>query len=584
MRSSRSKPSAGWGAGVGGERMSPLTPSQTRIQDESWRQQCCFAALAARLPLVWPTPAETPPSPKQQYRSQYRYGGYEQLTDPALWERLPLFEILLQLIDFSGLRPVLAQQLGWQSARGQVPFDPVSLFLLCGWQLVNNWNRAQTLQNLANPRYADLAGSFGFTPGIYPTEGGLRYFLTTLGQNSPRDDAPVVLDEATGETMARQRLNELIAQSIHLLLEAGLISPQVWEKAQICPDGMLHSAASRLRCTQVQASCYEATTIDTPRPCPAQTKGKQGCACATLACATVCRSATPRDAAARFVVYSGHNQPENSPNKPTNPAQQKKSRGRAVYGYRSLPVLLADPDRRFSLILADDFRPANEPEPPPVAALFKQLPQLYPSLNVDVAAGDAAFGTTLILRTVYRDLHARRVIDLRSQATDKDPHNWVLRGYDDQGAPLCPFGYRLIANGYDAQRQRRKYFCNRLCTQAATPVVPLDGVPQPPLACPHLSTDSQHGLVLNVAESFADGSMRLVRDVRFGSPAWKDLYHRPRNASEGRNALLQKWGLKRLSVYGLPRGRATVMLADVWANLTTLARLVREVSLAPSPP
>ncbi len=561
-----------------------LSPGDTRAQDADLVAHIHFANLQTRLPLKWPLPPATPSSPKKQYRSHYRYPGYEKLIDPAAWDYLPLFEILLYLIDFSDLRPVLAQQLGWQTARGQVPFDPVSIFLLLGWQLCNKWNRAQTLQKLADPRYADLVTIFGFADGIYPTEGGLRYILTTLGQNSACDDEAIVLDEAQGETIARQHLNELIAQSVHLLRDAGLISRQAWEKAQICPDGMLHAAASRLRCAHVQAGCYQPTTPDKPRPCPAQEKGKQGCACDTLACAIACHCATPRDAEARFVVYTGRNQPDNSPNKPTDPAKEKRSRGRAVYGYRSLPILLADPNRRFSVILADDFRPANEPEPPPVAALYQQLSDWYPSLKVDVVSGDAAFGTDLILHTVYQEMHARRVIDLRAHETDKDPHNWVLRGYDDKGCPLCPFAYRLLCNGYDAHRRRRKYVCNRVCRQGAQPLVTLDGVPQPPTDCPHLSSDTHHGLIRNVGERFADGSIRLVRDVRVGGSLWKSLYHRPRNASEGRNAVLEKWGLKRLSVYGQARGRAVMMQADVWANLTTLARLVREVSLVEAPP
>lgn len=111
-------------------------------------------------------------------------------------------------------------------------------------------------------------------------------------------------------------------------------------------------------------------------------------------------------------------------------------------------------------------------------------------------------------------------------------------------------------------------------------MLPLDPVPQPPLACPHLNSDSTRGLLLNVGERFADGSIRLVRDVRVGSPMWKTLYHRPRNASEGRNATFQAWGLKRLPLFGLPRNRALIMLADVWCNLNTLARLVREATLA----
>ena len=77
-----------------------------------------------------------------------------------------------------------------------------------------------------------------------------------------------------------------------------------------------------------------------------------------------------------------------------------------------------------------------------------------------------------------------------------------------------------------------------------------------------------------------DGSCRLVRDVAFGSPTWKRLYHRARNASEGRNATFQRWGLKRLPVYGEPRGKAFIFLADAWSNLTTFARLFREATAA----
>ncbi len=72
-----------------------------------------------------------------------------------------------------------------------------------------------------------------------------------------------------------------------------------------------------------------------------------------------------------------------------------------------------------------------------------------------------------------------------------------------------------------------------------------------------------------------------MRDVLYNSPAWKELYHRPRNAAEGRNAALEQWGFKRLGVFGLPRVRATIFLADVWLNLSTLARLLREVNLPP---
>lgn len=74
--------------------------------------------------------------------------------------------------------------------------------------------------------------------------------------------------------------------------------------------------------------------------------------------------------------------------------------------------------------------------------------------------------------------------------------------------------------------------------------------------------------------------MRLVRDVPVGTPAWKRIYHRARNAVDGRNSTFKRWNLKRMPVYGASRSRAIVFLADVWLNLTTLARLVREATAA----
>ncbi len=86
--------------------------------------------------------------------------------------------------------------------------------------------------------------------------------------------------------------------------------------------------------------------------------------------------------------------------------------------------------------------------------------------------------------------------------------------------------------------------------------------------------------MLNVAETFADGSIRLVRDVPVATPTWKRLYHRARNAAEDRNADLEAWGLKRLPVYGQPRARAIIALADIWISLSTLAHLVTEATCA----
>lgn len=404
--------------------LADLTAPEQRAQDSLFVATCGWSALRERLPLLWPIPPDTPPSPKHRYRSHYVYRGYADLNAAATWEHLSDFDVVLRLVDFAGLRPVLAQRLGWISARGYAPFDPISFFLLNGWQLTNRWTRAETLAHLGEDRYADYAERFGFEHGRFPTEGGVRHFLTALGHHS--EGEPITVDAEAQLRVGWQRLNDLIVQSVELIRTAGVLSPAAWSQALVCPDGMLHAAASRMNCTAVSDVCYQPTS-QAPRPCPAKEKGHRGCACDTLACAAVCQQATPRDPEARGISYAGSNHPHGSPNQPAD-GTTPKGRGKLVYGYRSLPLELCDATRRFSLILSDDFRPANEREEPPVAAELLQLRVLYPTLQVDVVAGDAGFGYDLILHLVHSELRARRVIDLRGHKTDQDKLHWPTRG------------------------------------------------------------------------------------------------------------------------------------------------------------
>ncbi|MFN2243247.1 MAG: hypothetical protein ACK2U2_13235 [Anaerolineae bacterium] len=478
------------------------------------------------------------------------------------------------MVDFSPLRDVLAQRLGWTSARGYVPFDPVSIFLLIGWQIVNGWSRTQLLKNLRNPLFASYAERFGFEDGIFPTEGGLRHWLTALGLHSQTGDTITVGKEDPVE-VAVEYLNHLIAQSVALFRDAGFITPEAWSDALICPDGMIHDAASHLRCGCVTDTCYQPTSSDKPRPCPAKEKDLRGCDCDTLECASICRRATPRDPQARFIRYRGSNQPD------TDDEQGDPKKGEPRYGYASLPLLLADPTRRFHLILLDYFSPANARQEVPFAAQLLQLPSRYPTLHVKDVVGDAAFGYSCVLRIVHETLQARRVIDLRAHQTDRRKSQWPLRGYDDKGRPICAFGYPFTSNGFDCDKRRHKWFCGHACQNGRQPVVAIADLPDRPSECPFLYTDTDYGQILNVGFSFEkDGACRLVRDVAVGSPTWKRLYHRARNASESRNAIFERWGLKRLPVYGEPRGKAFIFLADVWSNLTTLARLFREATAA----
>jgi hypothetical protein len=551
-----------------------LSPVQTRAHDAAFVEQCSYSRLRPQLPLRWSVPADIRDSPKRRYRSHYVYQECDDLDDPPNWEHLSSFDLVLRLVDFSPLRPLLAWLLGWTSARGRVPFDPISVFLWVGWQLTNGWKRSTALKNLQDPRYGDYAHRFGFHDD-WPTEGGVRYFLTTLGARSDAhgETVSVAVDETRSVEVAVQYLNYLLAGAVDLLRQAHLISAQTWQAAWICPDGQIHDAASRMRCTSVQGACYQPTSTEKPRPCAAKEKDKPGCDCGTFACVQICAQAPPWDPQARTVYYARTNQPHcTSPNASAHPTSEDDTQGELRYGYRSLACQFAEWQRRYSLVLLDDTQTAS-------AAMLLLLKRFYPDLVVDVAAGDAGLGYYAFLHTSYL-LGAKRAVDLRADSSDRDKSQWTIRGYDDHGRPICPYGYALTANGYDASRRRHKWFCRQACRHGQSPRVQLPDVPYPPQECPYQDPAAPHGKIVNVGETFADGSIRLARDVPVGSPAWKQLYHRARNAAEDRNADLQQWGLKRLPVYGQPRARALVALADTWVNLTTLARLAREATFA----
>jgi hypothetical protein len=557
-------------------------PAVTRAQEAAFVEQCSFAALQKRLPLRWPRAHGIPDSPKKRYRSYYVSGGWGDLYDLARWEHLSDFELLLRLVDFGPLRPLLAHLLGWESAQGRVPFDPVSTFLFLGWQLVNGWSRAEALRNLKKPRYRDYAWRFGYLNGDFPTEGAIRYFLTTIGSRSQAhgETVSVPLDERRAVQIAIQLLNHLLAGAVALVRAALLVPAHSWQAALLGLDGMIHDAASCMRCAFVQESCYQPTSPQAPRPCPAKERGVKGCECDTLRCRQVCAHAPVRDPQARSVYYAGTNQPRpGSPDTSIASAEQEEGAGELRYGYRSLALQFADSLRRFSLVLLDDFRPANGREENPGAALLLQLAHFYPELGIAAVAADAGLGYYAFLHTIYQ-LGARRVVDLRADRSDKEKAQWTLRGYDEKGRPICPYGYALTANGFDADRQRHKWFCGQACLNGHSPRVQLAETSYPPDECPYQDPQRPHGKIVNVGETFEDGSIRLARDLPVGTPTWKRLYHRARNATEARNAALEAWGLKRMSVYGQERGRAMVALADTWLNLTTLARLVREATFA----
>ena len=132
----------------------------------------------------------------------------------------------------------------------------------------------------------------------------------------------------------------------------------------------------------------------------------------------------------------------------------------------------------------------------------------------------------------------------------------------------------MRSNGHDYRRRRTKWCCHQVCLRPPTP----GSEPRPaPPECPYQAAQHPYGQVVNVGRTLPDGSVRLAREVPYGSPAWKQRYGR-RNLSESRNGSMEHLGLKRMASFGLTNARTENALADFLDNLHTLGRLVQEAT------
>ena len=519
-----------------------LTASQKRAANPDFVKTFSLEALKDRLLFRFPVPQDVPSSPKHRYRSFYRYLGYDDLAVPAILANLTLFEIALRLIDFSPLRDYLAQFYYVQSAKGQVPFDPVSLFLCISLrrELNSSWRAlAKLLAGEHGPGWRRL---FGFQDGVTPSASGLRYFFNTVG--------PEVFDE----------LCPLFTDLLH---QAGLLPKHSTYPGDpshrgvtISHDIMLHEARSNMKCASVNASCYRKA----PRPCPAKEAGKEGCDCTDEACAEACRRATSLDMEARYIHYDGRN-------KEADLSTQDVSQGRDVYGYASNPDRLIDHDFACAWTMRTNLHSANTDERELFPKSFAYLQARFAYLDIGEVLADAALGYQCCLDPIW-EAGALRMVDTRAAQGDDDPQVQLRRGYNDKGHPLCIHGYEMSPNGHDYQRRRTKWICKKTC---------LKDPKRPGPDCPYLASEHKCGQVVNVGRTLPDGSVRLAREVPYGSPNWKKRYGR-RNLSESRNGSQERMGLKRLPNFGLPRNFKEVAVGDFLDNLHTLGRLVQEAT------
>lgn len=592
-----------------GATTAPPNAQQKRAEQPLLAEVWGLAALGPRLPLAFPVAADLPPSPKRRYRSQYRPLAPAVASDPARLATLSDFEIAVGLIDFSPLERVLAPMYV-ASAKGQIPFHPVSLFLaVClRRELTLGWRTLARL--LAGPHGTGWRTLFGFTPDQTPSASGLRYFFQAVGA--------AVFDD-------------LCPRFVTLLRQHGLFPERSTYPGDppdrgitVSQDGMLHPARHHPSCDLATDACYQpgpplaepspaaspppaarrapstppapalappaeaSSPPDGPpaaeppgRPCRAREKGRTGCACATAACQEQCGRASRLDPEARFIHYAGHNGKRATPPPAGGPAPATRPpsgtpRGTNVFGYRSIADRALDDRFAVAWTLRSTLYPANTDERTVFPAQVQSLVATFPDLRIGEWLDDAGVGFDDCLDAIWQ-LGALRMIDIRAHKTDEDSAACVQRGYDGQGRPLCPHGFALRSNGYDAARRRAKYVCAQACRRE-----PLaDGAAVQPVAgCPYLDSAHPTGFVVNVGRTLPDGSLRLAREIPVGSPVWQARYGR-RNLSESRNGQLEGLGLKRLPSYGLARGTKEVQLADFLLNLRTFGRLVRAVATSP---
>jgi hypothetical protein len=527
-----------------------LTAIKKREQNRKALAPFALNNLKQKLPFVFPRHPDLPPSPKPRYRSAYRYLGFDDLNAETI-ETFSPFEIAVRLCDYSHLEPLLAAHIYVASAKGQVPFHPVSMYLLSIYRRERNLSRHEVLRILRHPedgqalRRCTGFGGLEQSAHGFPSESGLRYFE---GRLTPE---------------LQQEINALL---LDVLYQAGLlpVKPDVEAKATLSFDGMLHEARSHMRCSSVKASCYEPA----PRPCPAKKKGKRGCDCSDEACAAMCRHTTPRDPQARFIVYTGGNKrTRTGPNSSTQTQDRPSPIRRMVYGYYSYAAQLLDDVLATYWILPAAFGVATCGDSTLFPDNFAYLQTRFPWLKIGEVIADAGACEQTCLDAIW-DAGALRIVDICAHQSDDDPDIRLARGYDENGHPLCPFGYVLHANGYDYERRRAKWRCAKRCRHDPERPVP---------ECDYLKAKYKHGYTVTVGRTHADGSVRLAREIPYGSLAWKERYSR-RNSAESRNGVLQRLGFKRMPVHRLAPSHVTVLQGDLVANQRTLVRLIREAA------
>lgn len=537
-----------------------LPAAERRLHLPHFVETFCWESIRPCLPLQLPTPGEAPAWRGRVCRSHYHWPGIDDLPSSADIERLDEFDLLLRLFDFSPWRAYLAQR--FRSQFGPPPFDPLSLGLGMLLAIYQGWDWERLVGELRSPtRGGDYCRLLGFDPADLPAASTFRMAFSQTH-----------LDWFTAcQTSLVQGLMNYQLIPTHSTFPGDPAEVGV----SLSTDCQLIASRSRMHCSHQTPACSQPGL---PRVCPARLAGKEGCACDTPACYQHCRFAAWQDPEAAYVFYAGSNQPTPNPNRTLAPKQAASPpRGKHYFGYKSKAFHIID-DRLFlTWPLTGPCTPANRNDHLLTIPGLQQLHQRFPALQVGEFLGDAGEGYDEILEYVHNDLHALRTIRLRHADGDEEPLTCLMRGYDQNGIPLCPHGYRLASNGHDYQRHATKWVCRLKCSHQATPDLPAAAPAISASTCPFADPNHPLGFSLTTALTLPDGSLRLARDIPVGSDTWQLRIGR-QSYAESRNATQARRQLKRSPSFGLPHTAKAMLLSDTLSLAFNLTRLIFEAS------
>jgi len=539
-----------------------LPATERRLQLPYFVETFRWERIRPLLPLQLSTPEEPLTWSGRVCRSYYQWLGSDDLPTSAEVLRLDEFDLLLRLFDFSPWRAYFAQR--FRSQYGPPPFDPLSLGLSMFLAHYQSWDWERLVQELRSPaRGRDYCVRLGFDPSDLPVPSTFRM---AFGQTQ--------LDWLTAcqDSLAQGLMNYQLIPTHSTFpgdpLELGV---------SVSTDCQLIASRSRMICRHQVAACSQPAG---KRECPARQAGKEGCACDTPACQDHCRFAAWRDPLAAYVYYSGSNQPGR-----TNPNVSKENKepsiphGKHHFGYKSKVFNIID-DRLFLVWpLTGPCTPANRNDHLLTIPGLQALRQRFPALKIGEFLGDAGEGFDETLQYVHADLQALRTIRIRHADGDDLPLTCFQRGYDQNGVPLCPHGYRLSSNGHDYQRHATKWVCRLTCIHQPDPDIPILQSNISRETCPFAKPDhAPHlGFSLSTALTLPDGSIRLARDMQVGSDTWKLRIGR-QSYAESRNATQARRQLKRSPAFGLSNTAKSMLISDTLSLAFNLTRLIFEAT------